>query len=313
MSGLGNAERICSLLPSATEIVSALGLTDRLVAVTHECDFPPEVADLPRITSSALDHTGSHSHQIHNHISRAVHEGSSIYLLDQHLLERLAPDLILTQELCDVCAVSYRTVSGAVRTLDGPCRVLSLEPTSVAEIIDTIEEVGGATGRGQQAAALRHQLEARVEVVGRRCRELERRPRVLALEWLDPPFVGGHWVPEMLALAGAEDVMGRPGRPSRQVSWQEIEKSQPEVVVLMPCGFDLQRTLDELARTPLPDAWRQLQAVREGRVFAVDGASYFNRPGPRIVDGLELLAELLHPALFPPRKPASSAARASLS
>ncbi len=300
------AERICSLLPSATEIVCSLGLRDRLVAITHECDFPPQVAGLPRITSSAIDHETSDSHRIHRHISRAVHEGSSIYHLDQHLLEQLDPDLILTQELCDVCAVSYSIVAGAVRTLEGPARVLSLEPTSVGEIIGTIRTVGREAGVPERAENLAAGLQERIEAVRSKAAPLDSRPRVFAMEWLDPPFVGGHWVPEMIDLAGGVDVVGKAGGPSRELPWDEIEAAKPEVVVLMPCGFDLQRTLDETARTPCPSPWKRLEAVRSGRVYAVDGSGYFNRPGPRIVDGLEILAEILHPEVFERRMPASS-------
>lgn len=296
--------RICSLLPSATEIVCALGLREKLVAVTHECDYPAEIARLPRITSSAIDHAGQDSHGIHRHISEAVHSGSSIYHLDRKLLEQLNPDLILTQELCDVCAVSYQTVSQAARMLDAPCRVLSLEPTTLEEIFSSIETVGRVTRTEAKASALAGDLQRRVRQVEATDAAAER-VRVLALEWLDPPFVGGHWVPQMIEAAGGLDVMGRAAEPSREVRWEEIKASAPEVIVLMPCGFDLQRTLEEFSRTPLPSTWGELAAVQAGRVYAVDGSAYFNRPGPRIVDGVEILAEIIQPKQHPRLKPAS--------
>lgn len=291
---------ICSLLPSATEIVFALGLGDRLAAVTHECDFPPEAARLPVITRSTLDdHETRRSHDIHTHISTALHSGSSIYLLDRHLLERLAPDLILTQELCDVCAVSYETVKQAVRRLPGRATILSLEPTTLRGILDTIRQVGEATGTSARAASLVRELEDRAETIaGRAQQPASGRPRVFAMEWLDPPFTAGHWVPELVRLAGGRDELAREGYPSAQMSWSRIADCDPEIIVLMPCGFTLDRTREEFARVTLPKEWRGLRAVRSGRVYAVHGSAYFNRPGPRIVMGLQILAEIIHPEVF---------------
>lgn len=293
--------RICSLLPSATEIVFALGLGDRLVAVTHECDYPPEATRLPVITRSALDHAGSGSREIHTHVSRSIHAGSSLYELDQALLKELDPDLILTQELCAVCAVAYDQVRKAVRLLEGERRVVSLEPTSVGGILETIERVGEVAALPDRAAEVVRQLRQRIERVTAATGAARARPRVLALEWLDPPFVGGHWVPEMVRLAGGSDGLGRQGAPSREIAWAEIAAYAPEVVVLMPCGFGLERTIAELGRATLPDEWRHLPAVRAGQVYAVDGSAYFNRPGPRIVEGLEILAGILQPDRVPPR------------
>ena len=295
--------RICSLLPSATEIVFSLDLGDDLVAVTHECDFPLAATRLPVITRSTIDHTTSSSRQIHNHISQAVHSGSSIYELDQKLLRELNPEVILTQELCDVCAVSYGQVTGAVRVLEAPCKVLSLEPTSLDGILATINRVGQLTGVPERAAMLIEQLQRRIDWVSSRVEGVSVRPRVFAMEWLDPPFVGGHWVPEMVQLAGGSDGPVRPGVPSSEISWQEIVEYNPERIVLMPCGFNLRRTVEELGRVNLPAQWRQLAAVGEEQVYVVDASAYFNRPGPRIVDGLEILAEILYPQLFPRKKP----------
>ena len=290
---------ICSLLPSATEIVFALGLGDRLAAVTHECDFPPEAARLPVITRSTLnDHESRRSHDIHTHISTALHGGSSIYRLDQPLLERLAPDLILTQELCDVCAVSYGLVEEAVLRLAGKRQVLSLEPTSLGGILSSIEQVAGAADVPDRAAPLVATLGRRIEAVTAQAREAATRPHVLALAWLDPLFTGGHWVPEMVRLAGGLDVLGVEGRPSTQTAWSRVIETAPEVIVLMPCGFTLDRTLEEFAHVTLPEEWSGLSAVRSGRIYAVNGSAYFNRPGPRIVLGLQILAEIIHPEVF---------------
>jgi iron complex transport system substrate-binding protein len=291
--------KICSLLPSATEIVFALERGDHLVAVTHECDFPPEVARLPVITRSALDHRTHGSREIHNHISSAVHAGSSIYVLDQDLLARLNPDLILTQELCDVCAVSYEVVEKAVHRLEGHRRILSLEPTSLGGILETVEQIGEATGAQERAVAVVRELQERIDQIAARAQTASGRPRVFAMEWLDPPFTAGHWVPEMIRLAGGRDELAREGCPSSQIDWGRIAEHDPEIVILMPCGFTLERTSEEFARVTLPDEWLGLSAARSRHVYAVNGSAYFNRPGPRIVEGLEILAEIMHPELFP--------------
>ena len=290
--------RICSLLPSATEIVYALGLGESLVAITHECDFPPEASRLPAITRSALNHTSSTSLEIHSHVLSAVHQGSSIYHLDQEMLKALNPDLILTQELCEVCAVSYREVRSAARVLEGDRRIVSLEPTNLAGMLDTIAMVGEITGTSQRAAQVISSLRERIQRVAAVARRAVSRPSVLALEWLDPPFIGGHWVPEMIRLAGGTDGIGEEGRYSETVPWERVAAYNPDVIVLMPCGFDLPRTLSEAQRTPFPNAWSLLKAVRSRQVFAVNGSAYFARPGPRLVDGLEIIAEILHPELF---------------
>ncbi len=295
--------KICSLLPSATEIVFALGCGDKLVAVTHECDFPPEAARLPVITRSTLDHRTHGSREIHNHISSAAHAGSSIYALDQDLLERLNPDLILTQELCDVCAVSYDVVEKAVHRLEGHRPILSLEPTSLGGILETVELVGAATGAQERAVTVVRALQEQIDRIAARAHTASGRPRVFAKEWLDPPFTAGHWVPEMIRRAGGRDELAREGWPSSQIAWTRIAEYDPEIIVLMPCGFTLERTGEEFARVQLPDEWLSLSAVRSGHVYAVNGSAYFNRPGPRIVEGLEILAEITHPELFPRTMP----------
>ena len=299
--------RICSLLPSATEIVLALGLGDHLVAVTHECDRPAGARPVPVITRSTVDHGTRGSREIHTHVTAAAHRGSSIYALDQELLERLDPDIVLTQELCDVCAVSYDQVAEAVHRLDvkvpGQRTVLSLVPKGLAGILDVIEQVGDVTGVPERAAALIRELRARIDRVAAVAARATTRPRVFAMEWLDPPYSAGHWVPEMIRLAGGHDEMSREGAPSVEVSWAQIAVYDPEIVLLMPCSFSLKRTLEELHRIALPAAWSRLAAVKAGRAYAVDAAVHFSRSGPSTIDGLEILGEIIHPELFPRRSP----------
>lgn len=288
--------RICSLLPSATEIVFPLGLGKHLVAVTHECDFPPDVASLPIITRSTLDHDRHRSREVHRHIASALHRGSSIYALDQDLLVQLDPSLILTQELCDVCAVSYDVVATAVHRLTGERTILSLEPTSLGGILETIKQVGEATGARERAAALVAELQRRIDGIAAAAAQAARlRPRVFAMEWLDPPFAAGHWVPEMVRLAGSHDDLAREGFRSSQIAWDRIVDYDPEIIVLMPCGLTLERTIEEFGEVELPEAWYHIAAVQSGHVYAVNGSAYFNRPGPRIVEGLQILAEIIHP------------------
>ena len=294
--------KICSLLPSATEIVFALGLDDRLVGVTHECDFPATARQLPVVTRSVLGHEVRDSRDIHRHIATALHEGSSLYILDQGLLERLDPKLILTQELCDVCAVSYRLVEEAVLRLEGKRQVLSLEPTSLGGILSSIEQVAGAADVPDRAAALVATLGRRIEAVTAAARKAAARPHVLALEWLDPLFTAGHWVPEMVRLAGGLDVLGVEGRPSTQIAWSRVIETAPEVIVLMPCGFTLEQTVNEAARLQFVEEWGRRASGGAPKVYAVNGSAYFNRPGPRIVDGLEILLEIIQPDLSPARR-----------
>ncbi|MCU0490828.1 MAG: cobalamin-binding protein [Chloroflexaceae bacterium] len=292
--------RIVSLLPSTTEIAYALGLGDALVAVTHECDYPPDARRKPVVTSSALDHSHANSAEIDAVVSAQLRDQISIYHLDHALLAQLKPTLILTQELCDVCAVSFATVQRAVRDLGGDPRILSLEPTSMAGIFETIVAVGGVTGREAEAAALVASLNARVAAVQQHTSAASGRPRVACLEWIDPPFGPGHWLPEMIEFAGGTAGLGRPHQPSTRITWDDVLAFAPEVIVLTPCGFDLERTVLE-AETILPTrpGWADLPAVRSRRVYAVDGNAYFSRPGPRMVDSLELLASLVQPELCP--------------
>ena len=291
--------KICSLLPSSTEIVFALGLGESLVGVTHECDFPSEADSIPSVTSSVVNGESMTGRQIHDAITGLVHGGSSIYNLDRELLDEASPDLILTQELCDVCAVSYKQVEAAASMLQCDTRVVSLEPNTLDQILDTIRIVGELAGVESQAKSVVSSLRARIDRVGEIAARAQQKPRVLCMEWIDPVFIGGHWVPEMVALAGGEDGLGIAGKPSFQVDWPRIAEYNPDLIVIMPCGFSAGQALKELEQTVLPDEWYGLDAVARGEVYVVDGSSYFNRPGPRIVDGLEILAQIFHPELFP--------------
>lgn len=305
--------RIVSLLPSTTEIAFALDLGEQVVAVTHECDFPPEARARPTITASALDHNGASSAAIDAAVRGQLRDGLSIYALDQAMLEQLRPDLILTQALCEVCAVSFSTVERAVAAHDAPPQILSLEPTSLDGILGTILAIGNATNRRPHAQALVAGLRARIEAVRARAATIAERPRVLCLEWFDPPFGPGHWLPELVSIAGGTPGLGTAGQPSRRISWEEIVAFAPEVIVLTPCGFDLERSVSEAqAVLPRQPGWGELPAVRSGRVYAVDGNSFFSRPGPRIVASLELLARLIHPEAFAGWGPAHGAAHVML-
>ena len=286
------ARRIVSLLPSATEIVCALGLESRLVAVTHECDFPTDaVAGLPRVTANRLAPELSRSGDIDAAVRAAMTDGHGIYALDDALLAELDADLILTQELCRVCAVAYPTVLEAARSAggeDGPM-VVSLEPHSIADVLATIGHVARLAGVSDAGDRLVADLERRLAGV-----ERASGPRRLALvEWLDPLFAPGHWVPEQIELAGGLSVIGRAGERSREATWEALAEAQPEIVVLGICGFDLPRTLTEWDAFALPDALTRAPAWRNGDLWAIDGSAYVSRPGPRLVDGVEILAAIL--------------------
>ncbi len=286
--------RIVSLLPSATEICFALGLGPSLVGVTHECDFPPQAEYKPVLTRDDLELRAAAPAEVDRHVREALHQGSSLYGLDQEALGRARPDLIVTQELCPVCAVAYPQVMEAAKLLPGRPSVLSLEPTSLAEVMRSIEEVGQATGTQARAAELVRGLWARVDAV-RGAVAGRGRPRVACLEWLDPLMVAGHWVPDQVEAAGGTDALGEPGTRSRVIEPAELAAAQPEVIVLMPCGYRLERALEQAPALAKLKGWSKLPAVRQGRVFAVDGSWYFNRPGPRLVDGIEILARIFHP------------------
>jgi iron complex transport system substrate-binding protein len=299
--------RIASLLPSATEIVYALGLGDELVGVTHECDWPPEAATKPVLTRSVHDLGARTPGEIHRLVEGTIHGGSSLYELDEAALADVRPDLILTQELCRVCAVSYREVNAVARAIDADITVVSLEPSSIEGILETITTVGAMTEAEDEAIEVVEELRERLAAVTQGV--LDRRdgghrgPRVVAVEWLDPPFASGHWVPEQIRRAGGWELLGREGERSVETTWDAIAEVDPDRLVLMPCGYHVDDGLAAWRATPRPSGWDELTAVRTGNVRLVDGSAYFSRPGPRVVDGVELLAELFDPDGFPSLAP----------
>jgi iron complex transport system substrate-binding protein len=302
--------RIVSLLPSATEIVCALGLRDELVGITHECDYPAEVAGIPVMTRSTFDLADMPGGRIHRLVADAIHGGSSLYALDEAALAAAEPDLILTQELCEVCAVSYRTVNDAVRAMGGDVTVVSLEPTSIEGIFNTISTVGAMTDAEDAAVEVLEELRSRMgdieQKVQQRRADGQAPIRAVGLEWLDPPFATGHWVPEQIRRAGGWELLGREGDRSVETSWEAVRDVDPEMLVLMPCGYHVNEAAREWKRTPRPEFWHDIDAVRRGQVFAVDGSAYFSRPGPRVIDGIAILAEIFDPDGFVEISPVGS-------
>jgi iron complex transport system substrate-binding protein len=284
--------RIVSLVPSATEMLFALGLGPDLVAVTHECDYPPPARALPKVTRDVLP-AGLDSAQIDAAVKERTLAGESIYELDADALHDLAPDLIVTQALCSVCAVSYDDVRAIADEIPSRPQVISLDPHTVGEVLGDARTLAQATDRNDAAVELVQDAAARIDRIRVAVKDA-RRPRVAALEWLDPPFAAGHWTPQLIALAGGEDVVGFAGENSEQHSWEEIAAAQPDIVIVMPCGYDA-----EIAHREAEMHRDELAALGAGEVVAVDAAAYFSRPGPRIVDGLELLASILHPECVP--------------
>jgi iron complex transport system substrate-binding protein len=282
------ARRIVSLLPSATELLYALGCGERVVGVTHECDFPEAARAKPHLTASALPPSAD-SAAIDRHVRASVHAGSSLYALDAAALERLAPDLIVTQELCAVCAVSYEIVARAAKRLRGDPRIVSLEPSSLEDVFANVVTLGELTGTQPAAAALVAALRERVAGLARRTAG-RKRPRTLVLEWSDPPMSGGHWTPGLVELAGGEPVLAHPGANSQTLEWSAIAAADPDVVIVAPCGFGLEAALGAVHALEAVPAWRGLRAVREGRAYALDGNAYVNRPGPRLLETAEFFA-----------------------
>jgi iron complex transport system substrate-binding protein len=280
--------RIASLVPSATEALFALGLGDRVVAVTHECDFPPAVSGLPRLTRSVIP-PGLEPAEIDRQVREVTGRGEALYELDEEALRALDPDLIVTQALCAVCAVSFDDVRAVAARLPSRPEVISLDPETLDEVLADLPRLAAAAGDGRRGERLRAGLADRLQCVGDAVTG-EERPRVVALEWLDPPYAGGHWVPEMIALAGGRDVLGRPGRKSHTVTWDELAAVGPDVAVVMPCGL----YADEAAEQATARRER-LDGIGASRLVAVDAAASFSRPGPRLADGVELLAHILHP------------------
>ncbi|HEY2771231.1 MAG TPA: cobalamin-binding protein [Solirubrobacteraceae bacterium] len=284
--------RIVSLIPSATEMLFALGLGPEVIAVTHECDYPPAALELPKITRDVLPQ-GLNAAQIDAAVKERTLAGDSIYELDTEALHDLRPDLIVTQALCSVCAVSYDDVRAVAEEIESRPQVISLDPHTVGEVLGDARTLADATDRKDAAVDLIQSAATRIDHIRIKTRSAER-PRVAALEWLDPPFAAGHWTPQLIEYAGGEDILGFAGENSEERSWEEVAAAQPDIVIVMPCGYDA-----EIAHREAEMHRDQLAALGAGEVVAVDAAAYFSRPGPRIVDGLELLAHILHPELVP--------------
>jgi iron complex transport system substrate-binding protein len=298
--------RIVSFLPSATEMVYALGLDEQLVGVTHECDYPPQAKNKPVVVRNVLPVETMTQAEIDRAVAERMHNGDSLYQIDEALLRKLSPDLILTQNLCQVCAPSGNEVSQVLQTLEKRPKILWLTPRTITEIFDNLRDLAKATGREASAQDIIDDCNSRID----RLKSLTAnagRPRVFCMEWLDPVYACGHWVPELVKLAGGTDELGSEGGESVRISWDQVSDYRAEVIVIMPCGFNLQQTMKEIwnsfgryspTRSSHAQAFLELPAVREGRVSAVDANSYFARPGPRVIEGAEVLAQIIHPELF---------------
>jgi iron complex transport system substrate-binding protein len=284
--------RICSLVPAATEVVFALGLGKGVVGVTHECDWPPEAEGLPRVTASQLQSGDLSSAEIDNAVAEAAREGKALYAIDEDVWEDIRPDVVVAQELCDVCAIS----AGEVRRLD--VEVIDYSPSTLDGVLAHIVGLGVRLGEDGAADELTNGMRTRLERVRAALAEIETYPRVYVSEWLEPPYAAGHWVPEMVSAAGGMEVAGIAGEPSFRMRWSDVAGLEPDTVVLAPCGFDLDRTLTEVVTLDLSGHLLGTTARQESRVFAVDANGYFSRPGPRLVEGVELLAYLLHPDAY---------------
>jgi iron complex transport system substrate-binding protein len=290
--------RICSLVPAATEIVFALGLGDRVVGVTHECDWPAETAGLPAVTASLIESHELTSVEIDRAVSEAAGNGKPLYAIDEERWGEIDADVVLVQELCEVCAVSRDDVDGLVKARPVGAEVIDVSPTTLGGVLGGITALGVRLGAEGAADELTGGMRARLDRVRAALADVDAIPRVFVCEWLEPPFAAGHWVPDMVEVAGGADVATEPGASSRRMTWAEVGALEPEVVVLAPCGFDLDRTLTEVDADVLRDELLETPARREGKVFAVDANAYFSRPGPRLADGVELLAHLLHPEAY---------------
>lgn len=291
--------RVVSLVPAGTEITAALGLVDQLVAVTHDCDFPSAVSSLPRLTRSTI-RSGATSREIDTAVRTAGERGESTFHLDAAALREARPDVIVGQTICRVCAVTLEQLPAA---LPRPPRVIPLDGEDLEGVLSDVRRVADGLGVGERGGEVEAELRARLAAVAERVAGAPR-PTVAFLEWLDPPFNGGHWVPDQIAAAGGRDVLGRSGERSRVVTWGEVSAARPDVLVAALCGFGVRRALDDLALARAAPRWEGIPAVRAGRVYAADGSAYFSRPGPRLVDGAEILAALFHPDLFEAPDPA---------
>ncbi len=292
-----NNLKIASLLPSATEILCALGLEENIVGITHECDFPESISDKPHLTASRISHETMSSKEIDHAVRSQLDGHGSIYDLDEKLLRELEPDLIITQELCDVCAVNYETVQKAAKIYAADAKVVSLEPNTIADIFENIKTVGDLTNTKEKAEKVVGNLQNRLDNLREKTKNAER-PKVFMLEWLEPPFAPGHWTPEQVEIAGGICLLGKAGEKSVTTTYEAIFEVQPEILVLVPCGYYTADILRQLKQTEFPSNWNEIPAVKNKNVWALDASSYFSRPATRVVDGAEILAKIFHPEIF---------------
>lgn len=292
--------RIVSLLPSATETICGLGLRDQLVGVSHECDYPADVSNLPKVTKTVIPHDAS-SVEIDTLVRKQLKTNAALYSLDMAVFQKLNPDLIVTQALCDVCAVADSEVQAAACSLPGNPKVINLEPACLADVMQCIREVGAAAERSDLADDYVSDLQQRVDAVAIRSRTIDndQRPSTVLLEWIDPPFSAGHWSPELVSIAGGIEAIGVAGKRSMTTSWDEIVRADPEVMIIACCGFDVVRTMEDFPILRSYPGWSSLRCVQTKRVHVVDGNAFFNRPGPRLIDSLDILANVLHPDVHP--------------
>lgn len=288
--------RIVSLLPSATEMICALGLRDQLVGVTHECDFPASVLPLPKVTRTLIPSDASSS-QIDAMVRERARTKAALYQLDLATLQTLQPDLIVTQALCDVCAVDETEVRQAACAMSWQPQIINLEPMSLHDVFESMGIVARAAGAAEEGRAAIAELSRRTHLVADRCREIADRPSVVFLEWFDPLFCGGHWNPQLVELAGGRELIGKPSERSRSIAWEQLRAADPDILFIACCGFSVDRAMADLPSLRQKPGWEDLSAVKNERVYLADGSAYFNRPGPRLVDSLEMLAAALHPTI----------------
>jgi iron complex transport system substrate-binding protein len=290
--------RIVSFLPSATEMVCALGLSDQLVGITHECDYPPQVQDKPIVVTSVLPLETMTQREIDEAVAARLRSGQSLYQVDERLLDDLQPDIILTQDLCQVCAPSGNELSQALKVMSKKPEILWMTPKSISGIEENIRALGKATGLDRRAEELIAHGRARLDNIAAQTRLMPIRPRVFCMEWLDPIYCSGHWVPELVRIAGGLDALGREGSDSVRIPWDDVRNWDPEFLIVIPCGFHIDKVIEQTPKLCEYDGWPDVAAVRLRQVYAIDANSYFARPGPRIIDGAELLAHLFYPATF---------------
>lgn len=291
-------QRIVSFLPAATEMICALGLADRLVGITHECDYPPEIRRKPVVVRGAIDMKGLSLREIDVAVTERIGSGASLYQVDETLLQELKPELIVTQNLCQVCAPSGNEVSQVLKALSPKPEILWMTPKSLEEVFQNIHDLGQATGRSEQAGRLIAERRARLAAVAKKTRGQKSHPPVFCMEWIDPLYCGGHWMAEMVELAGGIDRLSRKGSDSVRIPWEDVAQWAPEVLIVSPCGFNLDQVILQAPQLLRYKGFSDLPAVQKKQVYAVDANSYFARPGPRLVEGTELLAHLIHPELF---------------